>query len=58
MNAPALPKARMNVDEFLAWSKRQPNDRYELVDGALNPPGLTVAVAALLGPFGGAEVRP
>jgi Uma2 family endonuclease len=33
MNAPALPKKRMNVDEFLAWSERQPDDRYELVDG-------------------------
>ena len=35
MNAPALPKARMNVEEFLAWSKRQPDDRYELVDGEI-----------------------
>jgi Uma2 family endonuclease len=35
MNAPVLPKARMNVDEFLAWSKRQPDDRYELVDGEI-----------------------
>ena len=33
MNAPVLPKARMKVDEFLAWSARQPDDRYELVDG-------------------------
>ena len=35
MNAPALPKVRMNVDEFLAWSKRQLDDRYELVDGEI-----------------------
>ena len=35
MNAPALPKTRMNVDEFLAWSKRQPDDRYELVNGEI-----------------------
>jgi hypothetical protein len=33
MNAPVLPKARMKVDEFLAWSERQPDDRCELVDG-------------------------
>jgi Uma2 family endonuclease len=33
MNAPVLPKKRMKVDEFLAWSARQPDDRYELVDG-------------------------
>jgi Uma2 family endonuclease len=33
MNAPVLPKQRMKVDEFLAWSARQPDDRYELVDG-------------------------
>jgi Uma2 family endonuclease len=30
-----LPKVRMKVDEFLAWSKRQPDDRYELVDGEI-----------------------
>jgi hypothetical protein len=36
MNAPVLPKVRMKVDEFLAWS--------------LNPPGMMVPVAALLGP--------
>jgi Uma2 family endonuclease len=35
MNAPALPTARMKVDEFLAWSERQPDDRYELVDGEI-----------------------
>ena len=33
MNMPLVPKVRMNVDEFLAWSERQPDDRYELVDG-------------------------
>jgi Uma2 family endonuclease len=33
MNAPIVPKMRMKVDEFLAWSERQPDDRYELVDG-------------------------
>jgi Uma2 family endonuclease len=31
MNVPGLPK--MNVSEFLAWSERQPDNRYELVDG-------------------------
>jgi Uma2 family endonuclease len=35
MNAPNVPKARMKVDEFLAWSERQPDDRYELVDGQI-----------------------
>lgn len=30
----ALPKQRMSVDEFLAWSQGQPG-RYELVDGAV-----------------------
>jgi Uma2 family endonuclease len=35
MNAPVVPKARMKVDEFLAWSERQPDDRYELVDGQI-----------------------
>ncbi|MEZ5787490.1 MAG: Uma2 family endonuclease [Xanthobacteraceae bacterium] len=36
MNARVLPKMRMNVDEFLAWSARQPEtDRYELVDGEI-----------------------
>jgi Uma2 family endonuclease len=36
MNAPALPKARMNVNEFLAWTERQPDEqRYELVDGKI-----------------------
>jgi Uma2 family endonuclease len=30
-----LPKVRMTVDEFLAWSARQPDDRYELVDGEI-----------------------
>jgi Uma2 family endonuclease len=34
MNVPVFPKVRMNVDEFLAWSEREPDDhRYELVDG-------------------------
>ena len=33
MNAPVLPKVGMKVDEFLAWSARQPDDRYELVNG-------------------------
>ncbi len=33
MNAPVVPKVRMKVEEFLAWSNRQPDDRYELVDG-------------------------
>lgn len=35
MSAPGLPKVRMKVDEFLAWSERQPDDRYELVDGEI-----------------------
>jgi Uma2 family endonuclease len=35
MNASVLPKVRMKVDEFLAWSQRQPDDRYELVDGQI-----------------------
>jgi Uma2 family endonuclease len=28
-----LPRMRMNVDEFLAWSEHQPGESYELVDG-------------------------
>jgi Uma2 family endonuclease len=35
MNAPGVPKLRMKVDEFLAWSARQPDDRYELVNGEI-----------------------
>jgi Uma2 family endonuclease len=35
MNAPVLPKVRMKVDEFFSWSQRQPDDRYELVDGEI-----------------------
>jgi Uma2 family endonuclease len=35
MNAPVVPKVRMKVDEFLAWSEQQPDDRYELVDGEI-----------------------
>jgi Uma2 family endonuclease len=35
MNAPASPKVRMTVAEFLEWSERQPDDRYELVDGEI-----------------------
>jgi Uma2 family endonuclease len=35
MNAPVVPKIQMNADEFLAWSERQPDDRYELVDGEI-----------------------
>src|SRR5687768_12692333 len=30
----ALPKARMTVDEYLAWTEEQPG-RYELLDGAV-----------------------
>jgi len=33
MNAPALPKQRMKVPEFLAWANEQLDSRYELVDG-------------------------
>jgi Uma2 family endonuclease len=37
----ALPKARMSVDEYLAWAEKQPG-RYELLDGtvfAMSPEG-------------------
>jgi Uma2 family endonuclease len=38
MNVSLVPDVRMNVDEFLAWSERQPDDhRYELVDGEVVP---------------------
>jgi Uma2 family endonuclease len=33
MNAPAVPKVRMNVDEFLTWAEGQPQGHFELVDG-------------------------
>jgi Uma2 family endonuclease len=35
VNVPLVPQVRMNVDEFLVWSERQPDDRYELVDGEI-----------------------
>jgi Uma2 family endonuclease len=36
MSMPALPKTRMKVPEFLAWTQRQPEGRnYELVDGEI-----------------------
>jgi Uma2 family endonuclease len=35
MSVVLVPNVRMNVDEFLAWSERQPDDRYELVDGEI-----------------------
>jgi Uma2 family endonuclease len=35
MNAPVLPKVRMKVDEFLTWSARQSDDRYEFADGEI-----------------------
>ena len=35
MNVPGLPRVRMKVDEFLVWSEKQPDDRYELVDGEI-----------------------
>src|ERR1700722_15173778 len=35
VNAPAVPKARIKVYECLAWSERQRDDRYELVDGEI-----------------------
>jgi Uma2 family endonuclease len=35
MNAPGVPKVRMKVDEFLVWSARQSDDRYELADGEI-----------------------
>jgi Uma2 family endonuclease len=38
MNAPARLEVRMNVDEFLAWTARQPEtEHYELVDGEIVP---------------------
>jgi Uma2 family endonuclease len=47
MNAPAVPKQRMKVPEFLAWANEQLDTRYELVDGE---------VVAMLGPsFAGGE---
>jgi Uma2 family endonuclease len=33
MNAPAVPKIRMNVPEFLAWAEQQPRGRFELIAG-------------------------
>jgi len=33
MNVSLVPDVRMNVEEFLGWSERQPDDRYELVGG-------------------------
>ena len=35
MIATTLPKERMKVGEFLAWSEAQPRGRYELVDGEI-----------------------
>lgn len=35
MSTTSLSKGRMEVPEFLAWSERQPDDRYELVDGEI-----------------------
>jgi Uma2 family endonuclease len=38
MSVSIVPNVRMNVDEFLAWSERQPaENRYELVDGEVIP---------------------
>src|SRR5216684_3356246 len=38
MSVSIVPDVRMNVDEFLAWSERQPaENRYELVDGEVVP---------------------
>jgi len=56
MNAP-LPKARMKVNEFLAWADEQPDGRYALVDGeiiAMSPERarhnlVKLAVARVLG---------
>ena len=33
MNAPIVPKRKMNVSEFLSWAEAQPRGCYELVDG-------------------------
>jgi Uma2 family endonuclease len=35
MNVPVLPKVQMTVAEFLTWSERQPDGRYELVEGKI-----------------------
>jgi Uma2 family endonuclease len=35
MNAPAVPKVKMRVPEFLAWAEKQPQGRFELVDGQI-----------------------
>jgi Uma2 family endonuclease len=35
MSTTSLSRGRMEVPEFLAWSERQPDDRYELVDGEI-----------------------
>jgi Uma2 family endonuclease len=35
MSTTVLPKTRMKVPEFLAWAEKQPEGRYELVDGEI-----------------------
>jgi Uma2 family endonuclease len=35
MSTTVLPQTRMKVPEFLAWAERQPQGRYELVDGEI-----------------------
>jgi hypothetical protein len=45
MSVSLVPDVRMNVEEFLAWSQRQP----EPEDQRYDPPGLSVSVIAFLG---------
>jgi hypothetical protein len=48
MSGSIVPDVRMNVDEFLAWSERNPepeDERHELVDGEV----VAVSRAAFLG---------
>jgi Uma2 family endonuclease len=50
MNAPLVPKAKMNVTEFLKWAETQPEGRFELVDGvvvAMSPERVRHAVVKL-----------
>ena len=57
MSTTSLSKGRMEVPEFLAWSSGGGIATGIASDGdiALAPPGISVAVAALLGPAGTEE---
>lgn len=35
MSATSLPKTRMKVEEFLTWADKQPDGRYELIEGEI-----------------------